>query len=214
MHGAMGERSRARANLAFASLERGLSVLIDRRHRVLLARGASLCGGREGTLASGNGTDHPAARNWAKETVIESPKRFCEWTTCATWVRRRKRGQIIGLRLEATASMRTMSAPRVRSARASCEAPAGHPRQTPSPRPGIAKDSSRQSARSRRAVPEVPTATGRGATRCPRPGRRIQRVRAPSPRPARSPRPQRRHPSRAARPDRRRRPRSSSPRWD
>ena len=44
MHGAMGERSRARANLAFASLERGLSVLIDRRHRVLLARGASLCG--------------------------------------------------------------------------------------------------------------------------------------------------------------------------
>ena len=92
------------------------------------------------------------------------------------------------------ASMRTMSAPRVRSARASCEAPAGHPRQTPSPRPGFAKDSSRQSARSRRAVPEVPTATGRGATRCPRPGRRIQSVRAPSPRPNAIPRPQRRHP--------------------
>ena len=109
MHGAMGERSRARANLAFASLERGLSVLIDRRHRVLLARGSSLCGGERA----------PSPR--ATGLIVPRPERNGEMRVRNAFIlvhgnvgSKKEERPNSRIRVEAMASMRTMSAPRGR----------------------------------------------------------------------------------------------------
>ena len=64
----------ARWYLALARLERGLPVLIDRRHRVRLVRGCLVCeASEEGTL---RGTDQPAACLANPKRSFVPPKRF------------------------------------------------------------------------------------------------------------------------------------------